>query len=448
MSLSPRKQDTLIVIAGLAISAGFSLAFNLAERIQYLLAKFEDIQLDEIAINLFVLAVLSIWFSNRRVKELHVETRLRKSAEEHLTSSRLLYKALFDNSLTGNCVLNEAGDILMRNTSFDDIFGSVAQIVNVGELFNVHWQALLKLLSTQKIQDYSKLTATRPDGAVCYVMARFIAVDSSLGIQSTEVDGMRFHAYFVDITEQCLGEQDLEKTLKENQYLARHAMQVQEQERKYIAQEVHDETGQYLTAIGMDALALQKSLPANAQAIVQRISANTAHVQQGIRALLKQLRPPALDALGLSEAIRQMLADWQQLNPTTSCELDMLPQRMDFSEEINIVAYRVVQESLTNINKHAEANQVKLTLTIDQTASLPCLMIKIEDNGIGMDMRKLTPGIGLVGMRERVESLNGQIEVSSNQIKSSVSSGTRIVVTIPLRQIDSSTYKPNISIFG
>ncbi len=431
--LSVRHKDFIVVVVGVLVTYTLSVSFNLAEALSRALVKYEEVQLDEITLTLFFLAFLCIWYSNRRVKELVLETNLRKQVESHLQNSQQLYKTLFDGDLTGNCVMRINGDILMSNFAFKRICNLSSHTKNVQPLFDFDWQMFTSELSLKREINHTKLKVIQSDNSPCYVIARFIYIKSGFELQNESTLTPQIHLYLVDITEQCLAEHDLDRTLKENQYLARHAIHIQEKERKFIAQEIHDETGQYLTSIRMDALAIQKSDLNKAIEIATRIASNTGHVQKTIHALIKQLRPIALNSQGLAEAIKQLAQDWRQHNHSTYFELDLGLDDYAFSEDINIVAFRIVQESLTNISKHTNASYVRVKVGITIIESQQTLVIEVQDNGKGINFKKPN-GLGLVGMRERVESLCGKFSIDSEK-----NIGTTIISHIPIPAVSISS---------
>ncbi|HSI29059.1 MAG: histidine kinase [Methylophilus sp.] len=418
-------QDTLIVMTGVALTFALSSEFDLAEHVTAWLLTYEYAQLDEVPLTLFVFVLFSAWFSQRRIREIHAEIERRQLTEAQLLSSQQLYKTLFDGDLTGNVVLDTNGNIGMHNRAFDRICRPQNSDRNARKLFDFDWPEFVTQLQHHREINFSKLHICRPDGLACYVGARFVYVPAEKNNNIAQI-----HGYLVDMTEQCLVELDLERTLKENRVLARHAMQVQEQERKYIASEIHDETGQYLTAIRMDALALQKSTPAQANVIAVRIASNTQHVQQSIRVLIKHLRPPALDSLGLIGAVERLVNDWQKLNPKVECHLHLDTSDYVLHEDINIVAFRVVQEALTNITRHAQASEIWVDIHIVTRQGASLLQIEIRDNGLGMDTTQSTEGVGLVGMRERIESQQGTFKLMSG-----LQAGTMITGLIPLQEV-------------
>jgi signal transduction histidine kinase len=420
--LSRPSQDTLIVIAGVLLTFVCSSQFDLAEHVNAWLLTYEYAQLDEVPLTLFVFVLLSVWFSQRRMREIHAEIQRRKQTELQLRNSQTLYKTLFDGDLTGNVVLDVHGNIGMHNRAFDRICRPLNSERNASKLFVFNWPEFVLQLQHHQEINFTKLHIRRPDGLPCYVGARFIYVKAEEHNSEPQI-----HGYLVDMTEQCLVEMDLERTLKENRILARHAMQVQEQERKYIASEIHDETGQYLTAIRMDATALQKSTPDQVHVIAVRIASNTQHVQQSIRALIKHLRPPALDSLGLIGAVERLITDWKKLHPTVESHVVLDTNDQVLNEDINIVAFRVVQEALTNISRHAQASEIWIDIHMIKRQDMPMLQIEIRDNGKGIDTSQSSEGVGLLGMRERIESLQGTFKLMSG-----LQAGTLITGLIPL----------------
>lgn len=429
MHLNRRHKDAIVVVVGVILSYSLSLVFNLAEEINIALSRFEHIQLDEIPLSLLVLSLLSVWFSNRRIKELLLETKQRKMTQEQLKRSELLYKTLFNSNQTGNCVTNLNGDILMANNAFNRICNLLPESMNVKAVFDFDWQSEMEKIELSKAVEFQKLQIKRKDNASCYTIAQFLYVSPGFKIDAQSSLAPQIHIYIVDITKQYLTELRIEQTLRENQYLARHAIQIQEKERKFVAQEIHDETGQYLTAIRMDALTLQTASRNKSLAIAERIASNTSHVQRSIHELIKQLRPISLNAQGLENAISQMVRDWNEHNQTATVSLQLVLNEAALPDDVNIIAFRIIQESLTNISKHAQASEVTVSAVIEYCGvnEQPCLLILIRDNGIGLSIDCTPKGLGLIGMRERVESIGGKFWIDSEK-----NTGSSINAKVPL----------------
>lgn len=218
----------------------------------------------------------------------------------------------------------------------------------------------------------------------------------------------------------------LERARAENQRLHRHALRVQETERAHLARELHDELGQNLTAIRADAagiLAYADQLPGPAQESARAIVEVAGQVYDQSRAMMRRLRPPGLDELGLTAALEENLAGWRRQQPGIHHRLDVDPTLERLEAEFAIHVFRIVQESLTNIHRHAHATLV----TIDLSMTGETVQVRVVDNGRGFDPESTPPGLGLSGMRERAELLGGRLTVISEP-----ASGTRLQAMLPL----------------
>ena len=216
----------------------------------------------------------------------------------------------------------------------------------------------------------------------------------------------------------------LSAALAENRRLAQQYLGVQEAERKKLARELHDELGQYLNAIKIDAVSMRDGQSDDATTIADMSGAivrNVDHVYAVVTELIRRLRPVGLDELGLSAAIEHDIEQWRRRLPDVQITLATQGEFGDLGEQAKLTAYRIVQESLTNIAKHAEARHVSVQLTRSQVdcteADLDEMAIRIADDGRGTDLRKPTLGFGLAGMRERVEMQGGRFEVRSSSAR-------------------------------
>lgn len=202
-------------------------------------------------------------------------------------------------------------------------------------------------------------------------------------------------------------EADLARSLAENRDLTRRSLELQERERKDIAHELHDELGQYLNAIDIEAVGLRRGLQAGSPAAesVDRLRGLAKHVYEVARTLMYRLRPVGLDEFGLEEALQHLVDGWQQQRPdvryTLAVEADLPP----LDEALSITVFRLVQESLTNVARHSGASTATVRLSVDGIGRLD---LRIEDDGRGIpaDVRA---GLGLAGMRERAELLGGSM---------------------------------------
>jgi two-component system, NarL family, sensor histidine kinase UhpB len=212
-------------------------------------------------------------------------------------------------------------------------------------------------------------------------------------------------------------EAQLEVALTNNRRLSQQYVQLQEAERKSLARELHDELGQYLNVIKLDAVGIRDGRSSSAgvpSEHAEAIVANCNHIHTALATLIRQLRPVALDDLGLAAALEHCVDTWRPRLPDTQLDLTLTGDFDDLNEAVTLTAYRVVQEGLNNVAKHAAASQVVLRLVRDRVATgEDVVIVTVIDDGVGTDTSKPTPGLGLIGMRERVVALAGQLKASS-----------------------------------
>ena len=221
-------------------------------------------------------------------------------------------------------------------------------------------------------------------------------------------------------------EADLARSLAENRDLTRRSLDLQERERKDIAHELHDELGQYLNAIEIEAVGLRRELQAGSPASesLERIRGLARHVYEVARKMIYRLRPIGLDEFGLEEALQHLVDGWQQRQAGVVYTLAVDTELPAISEELSIAVFRLVQEGLTNIARHSGARRARITLAggADRT-----LTLRIEDDGRGLP-EGFRAGLGLTGMRERAELHGGEMRLSPG----SGAGGTVLTFSLPL----------------
>ncbi len=208
-----------------------------------------------------------------------------------------------------------------------------------------------------------------------------------------------------------------------------------EEERRAIARELHDELGQCVTAIKTIGTAIasrdhdsQNETRQNAQTIVEVAS----HIYDVVHAMIRQLRPSALDHLGLNDAITELVAQYRHQHPQMAIDLTSEDGLDNFDENVNITVYRVVQECLTNAVKHAEATRINVALAM-QTGEPELLVIRVSDDGKGMEGEIAeNQRFGIVGIKERVQAFGGDVRFESDP-----GAGTTLIATLPLHRGDS-----------
>jgi hypothetical protein len=231
-----------------------------------------------------------------------------------------------------------------------------------------------------------------------------------------------------DITEHNRAE-EAERKLEETRQLSQIIQHHIEDERRSLARELHDELGQYVTAIKTFAVAISNKAGAASPEIAssaQTIVAAANHIYDGMHNIIRQLRPGALDNLGLTETLRDAVAQWQAQTPLLKFNLEFLGKLDGLGETLNINLYRIVQESVTNALRYSQASEINITLQRTPTAEVS---LRVRDNGVGMDISQIEQSqqFGLLGMRERVQALNGSFALESAPGK-----GVEIQVYIPI----------------
>jgi two-component system sensor histidine kinase UhpB len=221
----------------------------------------------------------------------------------------------------------------------------------------------------------------------------------------------------------------LNASQQENRALAQHTLEIQEDERQRLSQELHDELGQSLTAIKVMAVTAGRSQTgADIKQTTDSIVSICDHLMTVVRSMMHQLHPLVLTELGLKATMEDLLNHWSSRNPELKLTITC-PDEVDHLEQkITIQVFRVVQECLTNIVRHAQANQAAISLEIEHQAKTgKALRLKVADDGQGCAIDKIKTGFGLLGMRERINSLGGEFTIQTQPQQ-----GMSIIATIPL----------------
>jgi two-component system sensor histidine kinase UhpB len=215
----------------------------------------------------------------------------------------------------------------------------------------------------------------------------------------------------------------LEQAGADNARLTQALLAVQEQERTQLAQTLHDDLGQYLAGIRAQAclLRLVADQPETAERTVRELEHNCEHLQRGFRALVHNLYPVVLQHLPLAEAFALLVEQWQG-RQGIDCQLRVSAQLPALSAPDRTHLYRLLQEALTNVARHADASQVRVRLQHHGAH----LRLLVRDNGRGAAASQ-RPGVGLHSMRERARSLGGDLRIFSNP-----GAGWALALSMPL----------------
>ena len=229
-----------------------------------------------------------------------------------------------------------------------------------------------------------------------------------------------------DISEKLKAEKS-KKALDQNRKLTGIIQEKIEDERRSLARELHDELGQYVSAIKIFAQNIKNQAKENEliSTSAESVSSAANQIYDGMHNIIRKLRPGSLDNLGLVETINDLVGVWQKQYPNMKVVFKHNKVE-NLSEEISINIYRIIQEGMNNCLKHADASKVKIDLIADKDL----LRISLSDNGKGFDTKilKSSKQFGIVGMRERIQALRGKFELQSG------GNGTIITGLIPINK--------------
>ena len=252
-----------------------------------------------------------------------------------------------------------------------------------------------------------------------------------LGLGLTWFATRRYAEARQEIARRKSAEAQLAAALADNRRLAQQYVQLQEAERKALARELHDELGQYLNVIKLDAVGVRDDLQASHAATHRRASTiveNCNHIHGALTTLIRELRPTGLDELGLAAALEHCVETWRVRLPGVALSLSIAGDFTGLPETITVTLYRLVQEALTNVAKHAAASKVTVGLErVGRGGNEDGIEVAVVDDGAGTVPGAATRGIGLIGMRERVMALHGRLVFTS-----SPGNGFRLAAQIPV----------------
>ncbi len=346
----------------------------------------------------------------------------RKQAEDDLRKQSEILQKIFDH--------------LPVMVSFYDAQGRL-------KLVNRKWERTLGW-SLSEIQQHNVdiLAEVYPDAAGNHIARDWIAAAKSewRGFTSKARDGRMLDtmwsvARLSDGTTVSIGQDvsEQKRSEEERQRLLQRVITIQEDERRHISRELHDNIGQYLSALllGLETLTTVAGIPPAALDQLSYLKETTKQFELDVHGVALELRPTVLDDLGLEAALSSLVREWARRHDQrirvdfNSNGFTNRHQRL--SSDVEIAIYRVVQEALTNVSRHSNASTVSIILERDNSR----VRVIIDDDGIGFNVDRLMNGavenrrLGLTSMHERIQLVRGEFKIDSG-------SGTTIVVTIPL----------------
>ena len=334
-------------------------------------------------------------------------------------------------------------EVIAKTKELNDVFGRVTEgfialnnqkcftYVNkrAGEIFKRDWKDLIGKNIEAELGDvgenffkaYEKTIKTQQ---YIYFEDFFSNFNSWIEIHFyPSSDGVS--VYFKDVTEQKSIQETLIKLNYRFRNLASHLQNSREEERINIAREIHDELGQMATAIKIDLSWMKKRIKGDNEEVIAKMDSTILELGEmvnSIRRIAQELRPSILDNLGLTAAIEWYCGDFQK-RTTIQCKFNNAIGDVKLHNNVKTNLFRICQESLTNVMRHASATKVDCTIQKEGNK----IILMIEDNGEGFDTSQKTKSLGLLGMQERALLINGELTIESSK-----ESGTRIKVEVEL----------------
>ncbi len=348
----------------------------------------------------------------------------RKQAEQALKESEARYRQLFEDAADGLLVLDAENNIL-------DLNGRICQMLGY-DRETLRGINAIELLHPEDL-------ASKDHAAAYQALMRGETVLSNYRLKKRDgtylptelstkwLGGNRFLNIVRDITERVRSAAELEESRKRLRELARYLQTARENERKAIAREIHDDLGQRLTGLKIETVRLADLLPEERLDLAARAARMSLAIDETIdrvRNLSSRLRPGLLDDLGLIPALEWLGEDFDA-RTGIACELHLPQEAPEIPPEIATDTYRICQEALTNVVRHAGASRVVIRLTIEPDG----LHLMVQDDGRGISTAELQhrDALGILGMQERALQWNGTISFDGEP-----GQGTTVRLHIPL----------------
>jgi PAS domain S-box-containing protein len=353
------------------------------------------------------------------------EQRLKQSERQLAEAQRLAHIGSWDWDLRTNAVTwsDELYHIFGLQPGTISVAGEVDRFIHPDDL-DLGWDTVKRAVASKEPYDYYH-RILRPDGTERIARSRGSIMSDERG------EPIKVFGATQDVTELKRAEERLKETSKQLRALSANLQSAREEESKRIAREIHDELGGALTSWRWDleeirdmiSGPLDSSQVAALQTKIEAMIKLTSTTLDTVRRLASELRPMALDELGLVEAI-----EWQALQFQTRTEIaveyECSLEKVDLNSEQSTAVFRILQEALTNVLRHAQAT--KVTITVKQESGEFFLAIRDNGRGITESEKSGAHSLGLLGMRERAHLIGGRIKITASGGK-----GTVVTVRIP-----------------
>ena len=357
---------------------------------------------------------------------------LARAKQELTISSQRLY-GLIHTATDGIITVNSDHKITLANPAAAAYFGyepgqmlsmNLSQIIPLRHRHNHHHHVNQFGTTGMSIRQMGEYKA---DFTVTGLKSNGDEFPIEASISSLIEDNQRFYTViFRDISERKTAKDRMEQYQQELSHLSTSLQTIREEERKYIARELHDDLGQLLAALRMDLTILKKRQDENSPGLPIIASMDQLILTSitSLRRIATDLRPRALDEGGLFFALKSLQKEFRQRHGI-DCDLHAIENELVLNDNLSTTVYRVIQESLTNVARHASASRV--TIQLEQLDDH--LHFKIQDNGRGIAQSDFSKkqSLGLVGIRERVRAMQGKLSITA-----SPENGTCIEISLPI----------------
>jgi PAS domain S-box-containing protein len=352
-------------------------------------------------------------------------------AEHRTEASQARLDRIVDSAMDAIITVDEEQNMVLFNRAAEQVFGVRRESVlgtPLDRLLPARFRGAHRGhiagfgstgVTSRRMGDVTTLWALRPDSGDEF------PIEASIS-QAVE-SGKRYYTVILrDITLRKQAEDALRQSQRELRELSARVLEAREEEKAHIARELHDELGQLLTALKMDLGWLRERLPDAELALrAAEMGALLDRTVSATRRIMADLRPMMLDDLGLGDAAAWLVDDFAKRSGI-ACRFELAEDLQEVSKAVATAVYRAIQESLTNIARHAGAKNAWVNVAMDEGA----LQVEVEDDGRGIAQADLAKArsLGLRGMRERISFLGGSLEIGS-----APRGGTRVRLRVPLR---------------
>jgi len=367
-----------------------------------------------------------------RIAELEKSEDKRKSIEEKVRKSEKKFRSIFNAAANLIILANKGGIVIDCNRRIQKVLGyTKEEIIGQSMLKLIHpdyleeAQGCLKEISRKGYSYGKEYKMVRKDGTLIDVSVNSAQLRDEM---SKDIFAI---CIIEDITERKRAEEELKRSHELLRNLTAHLQFIREEEKKLIASEVQDELGQVLIALKMDLSLLWKKLSKDQKLLLEKTKSMSSLLDgtiQIVKRLHTELRPSILNELGLTATIEWQAEEFQN-RTGVKCKAVIDPEDIILDKDRSMAIFRIFQETLTNVARHASATRVKVSLV----KKAEKVELKVRDNGRGITKEQINDpkSFGLTGIRERALSIGGEVKIIGVQGK-----GTTVTVIFPIRTTD------------